>query len=457
MASSVPTRRVETPAAFTLVELLVASTIALVVMGSLATLLGLFSRTASTAQALVDLGSRMRSTSSRLRQDLAGVTAPLTPPVRPESDAGYFELIEGPLGDSNDALRKTLPATEIGGDTDDVLLFTTRSGGAPFIGRFESNTIQAPTAEVAWFCRAMTNQPVAGLTLYNLHRRQFLVSAYPGNGQFMSNNSNSIVANGSGAFPVLGLVDACRFYDVSLRREGGLLVPNTLGDLTRRENRFRHQSAFPHEFLFIGKPSPEDLPVSTFNELKPLSGTVSERDGEDVILENVLSFDVRVFDENAAIKTLSSTPSPLDPDDPGYNDPAATLSSGSGAYVNLGWSGNKPSAMLALFPPSSQTAFQSGGLECSNSVTNAATFSAPTYDTWSTHYESNGLNENNALIDEGTNGTDDNGNGLVDDSGERETSPPYPVTLRGLEVRIRCYEPTSRQIRQVTIRHSFER
>ena len=163
--------------------------------------------------------------------------------------------------------------------------------------------------------------------------------------------------------------------------------------------------------------------------------------------------------ENAVIQNVSSTPSPLTPDDPGYPFPV-TISSGSGAYVNLGWSGNKPSAMTASFPPTAQTAFQSGGIECSNSGTNATKLSLPTYDTWSTHYESNGLNENSAkdtLIDEGTNGIDDDVNGLVDDSGERETSPPYPITLRGLEVRIRCYEPTSRQIRQVTIRHSFER
>ena len=393
MATSVHIRRTGSQAAFTLVELLIAATIALIVMGSLATLLGLFSRTASTGQALVDLGSKMRSTASRLRQDLAGVTASLTPPLRPDSDAGYCEIIEGPLGDSKDASMNTLPATAIGGDIDDVLLFTTRSGGAPFTGKFESNTIQSPAAEVAWFCRAMTNQPVTGLTLYNLYRRQFLVLAYTGTGQFMANNSNSITTGGLGAFPVTGLVDACRFYDVSLRKEGGLLVPNTLGDLTRRESRFRHQAAFPHEFLSVEKTSPEDLPVSTFNDLKPLSGTISERDGDDVILENVISFDVRVFDENAVIQNVSSTPSPLTPDDPGYPFPV-TISSGSGAYVNLGWSGNKPSAMTASFPPTAQTAFQSGGIECSNSGTNATKLSLPTYDTWSTHYESNGLNEN---------------------------------------------------------------
>jgi hypothetical protein len=72
------------------------------------------------------------------------------------------------------------------------------------------------------------------------------------------------------------------------------------------------------------------------------------------------------------------------------------------------------------------------------------------------HYEFNGVDDDrDALIDEGTNGLDDNNDGLPDDIGEFETSPPYPVPLRGIEVRIRCYEPSSKQVRQTTIRHTF--
>ena len=85
-----------------------------------------------------------------------------------------------------------------------------------------------------------------------------------------------------------------------------------------------------------------------------------------------------------------------------------------------------------------------------------ASLAYPTYDTWSMHYEFNGVDDDlDALIDEGTNGLDDNNDGLPDDIGEFETSPPYPVPLRGIEVRIRCYEPSSKQVRQTTIRHTF--
>ena len=81
----------------------------------------------------------------------------------------------------------------------------------------------------------------------------------------------------------------------------------------------------------------------------------------------------------------------------------------------------------------------------------------PTYDTWSRDYEVNGLDDDgDGVVDEGSNGTDTDGDGWPEYSGTAETSPPYPVALRGVEVRIRCYEPHSKQVRQITIRHSFK-
>jgi hypothetical protein len=63
----------------------------------------------------------------------------------------------------------------------------------------------------------------------------------------------------------------------------------------------------------------------------------------------------------------------------------------------------------------------------------------PTYDTWSQHYEFQ-MNP---------------GRAGVNAAGDCMTSPPYPVPLKGVEVRIRCYDPTSKQVRQVTVRHTF--
>ena len=85
---------------------------------------------------------------------------------------------------------------------------------------------------------------------------------------------------------------------------------------------------------------------------------------------------------------------------------------------------------------------------------------ACTYDTWSTHYEFNGINENAGDADDfgtdtGSDGQDNNSNGLVDELAEYDTLPPYSAPLRGLEVRIRVYDPSSRQVRQFSVRHSF--
>ena len=103
---------------------------------------------------------------------------------------------------------------------------------------------------------------------------------------------------------------------------------------------------------------------------------------------------------------------------------------------------------------------------------------ASVYDTWSTHYESDGIDEDqDGTIDEGTDGIDNpyvtgaipmNGPwnnppvtnlntssfsyiGGVDDPSELEAPPPYATACKGLQIRIRVIEPSSRQIREVTV------
>jgi len=241
-----------------------------------------------------------------------------------------------------------------------------------------------------------------------------------------------------------------------------LLVPNSLGDLTKRENRFGH---YPTDV--VATPT---FPYSLVS-IAPLAGS---RVGEDIILNNVLGFDVRVFDPDAPVQ-VPNAGGAVTPGDLGYavGDPTQGL----GAYVDLCWgrSTTPPTAAAVVAPGTpftagSSTAFQSFGVKSINNAATTtalagtvaapqladATVNAAIYDTWSTHYEANGVDENGINgVDEGTNGLDDNSNGLVDEPLEAETSAPYPVPLRGIEVRIRCYEPSSRQVRQVTIRHTF--
>jgi hypothetical protein len=396
----------------TLVEMLVATTMTLIIMGIVAQLFGFLAGTLSRSRDTFSMSADTRSVANLLRRDLAGLTARTLPPLPADADAGYLEIIEGVNTDRSAGFG------QLAGDCDDGLMLTTRSLDRPFVGRFGSTgSIESPVAEVAWFCLpAPTDPRLPNTTLYNLYRRQLLVMDYVGQTPFESsldNSDNSI----AGTLPN-------NDYDISLRADRSTLRPNSLGDLTRREWRFLHSlSGSTSQALF-----PYNTTAANLAALGTFSGA---RQGEDIVLTNVLAFDIRVFDPRAPIKT--STTTAVDPSDPGYGN--ASLSGVTGAYVDLG-SGTVTTDLL-------------GAASAKSRLTRI-------YDTWSNHYEFNGINEDfDSLTDEGTNGVDDDGDGVVDDADEQETSPPYPVPLRGIEVRIRVYEPSSRQVRQVTVRHTF--
>ncbi len=104
------------------------------------------------------------------------------------------------------------------------------------------------------------------------------------------------------------------------------------------------------------------------------------------------------------------------------------------------------------------------------------------YDTWSSHYENDGLNEDGYYfggpwhrfdqptgtwitdppgerwrqdVDQGVDGVDTSRALGVDDVHERETAPPYDKPLRGMQAIIRTYERDSRAIRQVRVNQHF--
>jgi hypothetical protein len=96
------------------------------------------------------------------------------------------------------------------------------------------------------------------------------------------------------------------------------------------------------------------------------------------------------------------------------------------------------------------------------------------YDTWSFHYENNGINEDGVwfdgskwqaqppaaqswrkVVDQAIDGVDNNAQLGVDDATERETAPPYDKPLRGMQALIRTYEGDSRAIRQVRVTQHF--
>ena len=417
----------------TLVEMLVATTMTLVIMGVVVQLFGMVGNGVSASRASLRMSSELRSVAHALRTDLNGITVETVPPVKVDSDSGYLEIIEGSGTDSS------LGFNQLTGDIDDVLMFTTKIMGKPFVGKLGTagDLIESPYAEVAWYCEPATNQPIAidsngdgtkdSSLLYNLHRRQLLVMDYVGAGSFHGTNS----INGS-------MPTAYADNDLSLRRVPGTsrLLPNGLSDLTKRENRFLHN--------FTGVVSAGTFPYNNVMTNLPANGSLSgNRLGEDIVLSNVLAFDVRVFDPSAEVLNNATAGVAVVPGDPGYGAGVSfSPTIIEGAYVDLGH--NAATGVFAAVSPEV-------GYKSDNSQTLTRT-----YDTWSDHYEFNGIDEDSQYgVDQKNNMIDDDSNGIIDDANELETSPPYPVPLRGLEVRIRIYDTSTRQVRQVTVRHTF--
>jgi hypothetical protein len=235
---------------------------------------------------------------------------------------------------------------------------------------------------------------------------------------------------------------------------------NSLADLTRRENRFLHiGTAFPNA-IDLNPNYGGNSTLARANAANALSQfrwvLGGARRGEDVILSNVLAFDVRVYDALAALRAdnvvAANAIGTVQPGDPGYSLTIANghAVAGAGAYVDLNYS------RYLTAPLPTPSAFSGPGLQ---------TGLTGTYDTWAASYERDGLNQdyladgaaniNSGPFDEGTDGLDNDGANGVDDKGERETTPPYPTRLRGLEVKVRTYEPGTRQVQQGTVGADF--
>lgn len=463
-------------AGLTLVEMLVAMAASLLLLGLVAQLFSMVGQGVNGSRNAVEMADRTRTVQLMLRNDLVGATAfGLEPPLDPERNLGYFEIVEGPEHEYGRAFAdpsKIASDDRLMGDCDDVLAFTTRATGDTFTGMLDANAraaMQSPYAEVIYFCRKTAN--TQNPQLCTLHRRQRLIVAYPGAGAFQIGNS---------ALPGIDT-------DISCRLRAGRLIPNTLGDLTKRENRFLRDTAqFPYAF-------------DQLRQVESLRLT-GPREGEDVILTNVLAFDVRVFDIDAPLRRIGDQL--LVPGDPGYNDPQSVSSSLQGGFVDLNWPRARRNGNVPVPDPRPEKGgewvwdraagpgsfgswmpaagwFSGLGVSVRNShPTRTLSIQPPgssrqdyaTYDTWSSHYEVNGLDDDGvAGVDQGTNGFDDAigdssspspnpwwpANNRVDDAREAETSPPYPVRLRGIEITIRCYEPAARQVREVKIRHAL--
>ena len=410
-----PRQRVRSPRGFPLIELLIVVAISLILIAALAQIFELLGTGIDEGRSVIEMNGQMRAACLRLQSDLDGVTVPTLPWTTTQVAEGYIEVTEGLGRDSGPAATDT-----IAGDIDDVLMFTARARGTPFVGQIQGSIVSGPdglyvnpaggttviestVAEIIWWVDRDGEGNV------NVYRRVFLVRpdlniAGMATPNFRHNN------------------------DLSVRQVGSIFVANSLSDLTRRESRFAHNPAnFPH-LLDATIRNPAVSSPWILND---------QRLGDDVMLGRVSAFDVKVYDPTAPIRSDGNVA--LVPGDPGWVSAGTIL--GLGAYVDL----NYANSTISTF---------SGPPHVKSQLATLAV-----YDTWSSNYEQDGLDQDgDGLIDEGTNGLDDPPQtGGVDDPAERETSPPYPVPLRAVQVAIRLFEPDSGAVRQETVTANFAR
>jgi hypothetical protein len=508
--------------ALTLVEMLIGMAITLLMMAAVVNLFANISSGVKIRRATMEMSGQLRLVRATLFNDLAGATCRPLPWQRPDEDPGYIEIVEGVFSDKLPSGLTLNPAVSLVpssqrlapgqltdgmalGDYDDILALTVHNENSPFQGasfNFFTNqveSIKSNFSEVVWFAVENPSEDyqisqsisLGEPGMRTLYRRVMLIAPWvePIDLTAYKPNNNS---------PKLKPGDANAFYqrfDISARYDTATekWIPNSLGDLTKRENRFAHiAAAFPHEInqTHIRFANSRSGALHPYGEpwitLRP-DGSDPDRQGQDLMLDNVLAFDLLVFDPGAPLFDYQNAV--IEPSsDRVFSRSQAVLPDnlvGFGAYVDLGWDNNydynplNPSLpnynsdYTDKFPNLPEVSFQqvrSVGWHPRHPRQPNIRVPPAVYDTWSFHYEHDGINQdagndNGAGIDQGTNGLDDavpyptppspearNG---VDDFGERETSPPYPVPLRGMQVKLRIYEPDTRQIREANVTRSF--
>lgn len=440
----------------TLVEMLVVVAVTVVFMLALTQVFSMLGDGISSGKAMIELNSEMRAVTSVIQHDLDGITATTLPWTSLQAGAGYFEIIEGPINDNGPN-----PSDSRFGDYDDAIMFTARARGTPFVGRV-LGTLQPFVLEgqIESYTLVPSAPGAPGATPTLIQSEFAEIILWPafedlnGNGMPDANERLTLHRRVLLIRPDIDLSDAgmntngynstqfFRHFDLSARFDNGnnRMVANSLADLTKRENRYAHLGAFPYE-VNPAHFTRQAVSPTNFGPLGNLDDATNNdiRTGEDVFLGRLLAFDIRVYDPRAPIRTSASNDDALVPGDPGWGLPGTTKI-GTGAFVDLNFdpttTDNRDFFALGPHPKSF--------------------LANRTYDTWSFHYEHDGDDTDDFLgVDQGVDGVDSDGVNGVDDVGERETSPPYPVPLRGIQIRIRVYEPDSQTVRQVTVAANF--
>jgi len=457
-------------AGLTLIEVLIALTMTLIVLGAMMTAFQVVSKRMQNGRAVIELSNRLRSVETILRSDLEGLTVEARPYLS-SLPPGFLQIVEGPQRDRT-AGDLNLANSAIG-DVDDLISMTVQSNQM-LRGRLENpfalppvkGVIESPLAEVVWFTLWDWDSPgrlipdpqfMESVTL----RRRILLVIPPSMINYFPN------------YPILGsnltwaqVRNFFQINDISARVEPVAanqfnIVANTLGDLAVRKNRFGHFPAFA-----TGNFNPDGSPVINLSlpnqgfPNKIHAGLLAQfTTPRDIVLTDVVGFDIKVYSANAELRQDVSGRYALESHDVGFNEPDLFQIVGPfGGFVNMGDAVGLPGTWFS--GPPLPLSFLNGSI--SSWPTSLPVNVENTFDTWTPAYESDGINQDFALggwrantVDSFVNGLDDDGVNGVDDAGERETMPPYPYPIRGIEIQIRAAEKLTKQVQQTTIRHNF--
>ena len=480
----------------TLIEILIALTMTLIVLGTMITAFKFASERMQDGRALIELATRARIVEDHLRSDLSNLTVETRVYNKTAEPNGYFEYIEGPVRDSTFALS----AENFQGDCDDLICFTARSrGGVLFRGRRKVVTgngnaiddmtlsqtipIESSLAEIAWFTTVNDNDSGAILQAQTetvpgasgvssadfddsirIHRRVLLIRPDfndPATGAITTNLSgaevNNFIRNNDISVRVVPTVGSTGTFDV---------IANELDELAVRKHRFAHQ-----QNLTTGNPITDNrFPNTvTFNLLR---NRIASDDSENVnydntgagahswqplppIISDVGAFDFKAYSPTARVKEVNDVI--VEPSDPGFAAAAAPLVQ-RGAYVDLAYNITAPANQLDEWFIS----------DSNRPTTIAAATRTNVWDTWTPFYERDGVDQDQDLglgVDQGTNGINDIRPGAlgdfpvatnaIDDPGERETIPPYFQPIRAMKITLRLVEKGTKQVHQVSVIQSF--
>ena len=381
------------PTAFTLIELLIALALSLLLLLAVTQLLGRVGGSMNDARTAMGTSAQIHEAAMLLRQDLAQIPPNLAKkPADIEAGNsvddhdGYLEIVEGPNTALNhpykiDGVKQDFTV----GDVDDIIAFTVvaRSRGllpsdqSSFRGLItddegELRVEERDAAEIAWFVRGNT-----------LYRRMRLIDDQRA-GEYDMNTLVKLAQERNRRFgldgfnPEYGPSSNFPYPRYAEPPSGWYYLRMPLLEETIQDNwdpkviGSDWAASNPHPDLWE---SPHFFPEGQDR----LSGALDEfvtsprnpRAGEDVVLTNVLSFDIKVWCPDAE------------------------------KFVDLGESGT-------IWETSKQP------------------FLPRTWDSWAVEGECAG------------------------------EDPPFVEPLEAIQITIRCFDPASRVIKQVTVVHRFE-